>query len=188
MNDPVSSAPPPAESPAARRGVLLGAGALALLAGAGLAWRRYQLEAASPEAAALLWQQEVLTPSGAHMPLVSLRGRPLLVNFWATWCPPCVKEMPELDAFAKAHSAQGWQVLGLAVDQAEAVKQFLAHTPVSFPIGIVGVEGLALVRALGNPSGGLPFSVLLDGKGRIRQQKMGATTAAELGLWAAGLR
>ena len=179
---------PPPESPAARRGVLVGAGLLALLAGAGLAWRRYQLEAASPEATDLLWRQEVLTPGGAMLPLVSLRGRPLLVNFWATWCPPCVKEMPELDAFAKEHSAEGWQVLGLALDQLDAVKQFLTQTPVSFPIGIVGVEGLNLVRALGNPSGGLPFSVLLNGRGQIVQQKMGATTASELSQWAAAIR
>lgn len=182
-----TSTPPP-ESPAARRGVLVGAGLLALLGGIGLAWRRYQTEAASPEAADLVWRQEVLTPSGAKMPLVSLRGRPLLINFWATWCPPCVKEMPELDAFAKAHSAQGWQVLGLAVDQSEAVKQFLTQTPVSFPIGIVGVDGLSLVRALGNPSGGLPYSVLFNAQGQIVQQKMGATTAAELTQWAAAIR
>ena len=185
MTEPNTTPDAPTDSPAARRGVLLGAGLLALLAGAGLAWRRYQTEAASPESLELLWRQEVLTPTGARLPLVSLKGRPLVLNFWATWCPPCVKEMPELDAFAKAHATQGWQVLGLAVDQADAVQQFLAQTPVSFPIGIVGVEGLALVRALGNPSGGLPFTVLISADGRLLQHKMGATTAEELKTWAA---
>ncbi|MBC7717365.1 MAG: TlpA family protein disulfide reductase, partial [Pseudorhodobacter sp.] len=81
--------------------------------------------------------------------MADLRGKPLLLNFWATWCPPCVKEMPLLDAFYQTHRARGWQVVGLAVDSPTPVRAFLERVPVSFPIGLAGMEGSELSRALG---------------------------------------
>jgi thiol-disulfide isomerase/thioredoxin len=125
-------------------------------------------------------------PSG-ELTMASLRGKPLVVNFWATWCPPCVKEMPELDRFAQAHAAQGWQVLGLAIDQRSAVQQFLGKTPVRFPIALAGAEGTQWVRELGNPAGGLPFTAVFDAQGRLVQRKLGATDQEELRRWAAAL-
>jgi thiol-disulfide isomerase/thioredoxin len=126
------------------------------------------------------WQREYDTPAGTRLATRSLQGRPLVLNFWATWCGPCVKEMPELDRFAQAMAPQGWQVLGLAIDKPEAVRSFLQTTPVGFPIAIAGLEGLGLVQALGNSNGGLPFTVVLDAQGQILQRKMGATHFEEL--------
>jgi thiol-disulfide isomerase/thioredoxin len=166
-----------------RHGLYALAGVAALAAGAGLQWRR--LSPSEPAAAALedFWRQEFDTPTGARLPVRSLRGRPLVLNFWATWCPPCVKEMPELDRFAQSAGVRGWQVLGVAIDQAEAVRSFLQATPVGFPVAVAGVDGLGLVRQLGNAAGALPFTVVLAADGRILQRKMGATTLDELETW-----
>ena len=113
-------------------------------------------------------------PDGSVLKLADFAGRPLLLNFWAPWCPPCVTELPLLDRFHREQPAQGWRVVGVAVDNRAAVLAFLQNHPVHFPIGLAGFDGVALTRRLGNPSGGLPFSVLLDRAGAIVERKLGA--------------
>lgn len=179
-----------------RSWVLVGAGAAALAAGA--AWRlrgsTSLATTASPQApldagATAFWQMSFPTPDGGSVAAASLRGQPLLLNFWGTWCPPCVKEMPDLDRFAKEHAAQGWRVLGLAVDNPKAVRDFLTRTPVGYTIGLAGFEGSDLAQKLGNGSGGqggLPFTVAFDRHGAISHRKAGATTMEELRSWAKG--
>jgi hypothetical protein len=92
--------------------------------------------------------------------------------------------MPERDRFAREHAAQGWRVLGLAVDNARAVRSFLRHTPVSYPIAMAGFEGSELSRRLGNAQSGLPYTVAFDRRGRIARTQAGETNAAELASWA----
>jgi thiol-disulfide isomerase/thioredoxin len=118
------------------------------------------------------------------MSVPTLADKVTLLNFWGTWCPPCVKEMPELDRFARDHVAQGWRVLGLAVDNARAVREFLRRTPVSYAIAMAGFEGSELARRLGNTQSGLPFTVAFDRRGRIAKLKAGETNAAEMAAWA----
>lgn len=168
-----------------RRGLLAGVAISALLAGAGLAWWRLRPAEMAPHAGDALWPLQFPTPQGGTLTMASLRGRPLLLNFWATWCPPCVEEMPLLDAFYKQQAANGWQVLGLAIDQPSAVRSFLARVPVSFPVGLAGLEGTALAKALGNLTGGLPFTVVFGADGSVRQRRMGRVTQADLEQWAA---
>ena len=117
------------------------------------------------------------------MALAALRGRPLLVNFWATWCPPCVEELPLLSNFFQQSSTKGWQVLGIAVDQPDAVKRFLARSPVSFAVAMAGMAGLELSKSLGNLSGGLPFTVVLTADGEVAHRKMGQVTQTDLSAW-----
>lgn len=130
------------------------------------------------------WAQQFDTPTGGSLGLAGLKGKPVLLNFWATWCPPCVKEMPELDRFHTEFSPKGWQVLGLAIDGPTPVKEFLAKVHVGFGIGLAGFGGTELAQALGNAAGGLPFSLLIDAQGRVRHRKMGATHFDELAVWA----
>jgi thiol-disulfide isomerase/thioredoxin len=110
-------------------------------------------------------------------------GRPVLVNLWASWCGPCVKEMPELDRFAAAQAANGVQVVGIALDERAAVEGFLQRTPVRYPI-LLDTPGPrdAGVR-LGNPSGVLPYSALIDAQGRLVKEKIGPFEAGELDAW-----
>jgi thiol-disulfide isomerase/thioredoxin len=130
-----------------------------------------------------LWQLELERPQGERLKLALLQGVPLLVNFWATWCPPCVKEMPALDRFSREISQRGGKVLGIAIDGAAPVRDFLQRQPVSYDIALAGMAGSDLMRQLGNQMGVLPFSVLIDAKGIIRQRKSGETTQEELLDW-----
>ena len=130
------------------------------------------------------WDVHFDTPEGTPFNWTSLRGKPLLLNFWATWCPPCVKEMPELDRFHREFSPAGWQVVGLAIDGPTPVKEFLAKVKVGFGVALAGFGGTELAQTMGNTAGGLPFTVLIDAQGRIRHRKMGATHFDELAAWA----
>ena len=168
-----------------RRHVLMGGiAAAAGLAGAGAAWWRLRYQAATPGAQDVLWQQAWEDPQGRALDLTGLRGRPLLVNFWATWCPPCVEELPLLNAFWREQQTKGWQVLGLAVDQPSAVRRFMEKLPLEFPVAMAGLQGTELSRQLGNANGGLPFSVLFNAQGLIAQRKLGKLSQRDLAHWA----
>ncbi|KGM56470.1 hypothetical protein N799_04395 [Lysobacter arseniciresistens ZS79] len=110
-------------------------------------------------------------------------GRPLLVNFWASWCGPCIEEMPELDRFAATQGANGVQVVGIALDEPDAVRAFLQHTPVDYPI-LLDVAGPADTGVqLGNARGVLPYTVLVDAQGRLVKQKIGPFEHGEVDGW-----
>ncbi len=167
----------------ARRGWLIGGvGAAAALAGLGGAlWRD---RAAGGEAIdPALWALRFPRPEGGELALADFRGRPLLLNFWATWCPPCVRELPMLDRFHRAQPADGWQVIGIAVDGPTPVREFLRRTPLAFPIGLAGLDGTSLSRALGNVQGALPFSVVLGRDGRLKERQLGELDEARLQRW-----
>ena len=156
----------------------------AAAAGAGFAWWRSQPKAMESGVEQQFWSQSFETPDGKPVQMSALKGRPLLVNFWATWCPPCVKELPMLSEFAAKQGSKGIQVIGLAVDKPEAVLRFLQRQPVQFPVAMAMQGGLGLSRALGNLQGGLPFTVLFDDKGQVRQRKIGELSGEDLANWA----
>lgn len=112
-------------------------------------------------------------------------GRPLLVNLWASWCGPCIEEMPELERFAAEQGDNGVQVLGIALDDQAAVEDFLARIPVSYPIAIdiPGTRDSGV--QLGNPRGVLPYTVLIGADGRLLKQRIGPFLHGEINAWAA---
>lgn len=169
-------------NPHARRRKLVFAAAAgsAALAGAGFAFWRYRLAEPDDGALAALWALEAELPSGEIYKLSKLRGKPLVVNFWATWCPPCVEEMPLLDAFYRQNISNGWQMVGLAADNAKAVQKFLGQTPVQFPTPLAGLAGIELSRTLGNVSGALPFTVVINRQGSIALRHMGKLSEQQI--------
>ena len=110
-------------------------------------------------------------------------GRPLLINLWASWCGPCIEEMPELDRFAASQGADGVQVVGIALDDADAVRAFLRHTPVDYPILLDQPGPRDTGVQLGNPKGVLPFTALVDADGTLRKQKIGPFQPGEIDGW-----
>ena len=131
-----------------------------------------------------IWSLRFEQPQGGELLMASLRDKPLVLNFWATWCPPCIQEMPELDRFQREFAGQGWAVLGLAIDAAAPVREFLVRAPVSYAIGLAGAPGIDLSRRLGNATGALPYTVVLDKRGQILHHKLGQTSFDELAGWA----
>jgi len=167
-----------------RRRWLVGAVAgAATLGGIGLAWRTLEKAPVPQTLDSSFWQLEFATPGGQTLTMHSMHGKPLLLNFWASWCPPCIEELPLLSNFFKENSANGWQVLGLAVDELDPVKRFLAHSPLSFPVALAGISGIELSKSLGNLIGGLPFTVVIDPTAKVIHRKMGKVTPDELRAW-----
>ena len=167
-----------------RSAMYAGVAALAAVAGGGVAWWRQSSGAIAPEVLNAFWGAEFDTPSGASLAMKTFQGRPLVINFWATWCTPCVEEMPLIDNFFRQNESKGWQVLGLAIDQPSRVRQFLTQFPVTYAIGLAGLTGTDLAKQLGNEVGGLPFTVVLDAQGQLIQRKVGKLTADEVKNWA----
>lgn len=178
-------------NPKRRTALMYGGAALAAgAAGVGAAWWRSDGHAVSgPKAAAgtpaaAFWALTLESPDGALMAMQQFAGKPLLLNFWATWCPPCVEELPLLSQFQETQRSRGWQVLGLAVDQPSAVRTWLARSPLAFPVAMAGLGGTDLSKQLGNLTGGLPFSVVLGADGALLHRKAGQLTPEDLALWA----
>lgn len=184
MNEPLTAMNAPAAAARRRRLLYAGVAAAAGLAGVGLAWRRWSAQPESAGAAAAFWASSFTSPEGANLPMSAFRGKPLLLNFWATWCPPCVDELPLIDAFYKQKSSNRWQVVGIAVDKTDAVQSFLRRTPVSFPIAMAGLPGADLSRSLGNSAGGLPYTVVFGVDGTLRHRKIGRLSSSDLSRWA----
>jgi len=167
-----------------RRGWLMAASVAAIAVVAGAGWSVWRRRGKGMSVDDEFWASGFDTPTGARLELAPMRGRPLVLNFWATWCPPCVREMPALDRFAREFAPLGWQVVGLAADNAQPVREFLAHTPVSYAIGLTGFAGVELSQRLGNLSGGLPFTLLFGRDGAVLQRRMGETSYEQLAQWA----
>jgi thiol-disulfide isomerase/thioredoxin len=168
-----------------RRHLIWGAGAAAAVAGVGLAMWRYEPQSVAEVANHPFWGQQFETPTGQALGMAQFKGKPLLLNFWATWCPPCVEELPMINAFWREHNPNGHQVVALAIDQPSAVRRFLERQPLAFPVGLAGLEGTNLAKSLGNAVGGLPFTVFFKADGSIWRQKMGQLSPEDLTQWRA---
>jgi len=109
------------------------------------------------------------------------RGKLLLVNFWATWCTPCLHEIPELVKLQRQYAAQGLQIVGPAVDDPDTVRSMLGPLGINYPV-LTGAPDamIGLMEKLGNGPGGLPFSVVISADGHIVQRQIGEFTPHQL--------
>ena len=111
--------------------------------------------------------------SGGSLSPADLSGKTILINFWATWCGPCRKEMPMLVDLQRAHESAGLQVIGIALDDAQSVGNFVKSFGISYPILTGSQDVFETSVAYGNAEGVLPYSVLIDKAGIVRWQYSG---------------
>jgi len=117
---------------------------------------------------------------GKSQALAQWRGKVIVVNFWATWCPPCLEEIPEFVRMQKKLGPRGLQFVGIAIDNRDKVREFAAKFGINYPILIGEMEGIELVRRAGNDRGGLPFTVIVDRKGRLLGTELGGLNEQKL--------
>lgn len=122
---------------------------------------------------------------GREHRLSEYRGQRVLLNFWASWCVPCLAEMPALQAAQRKFADQGAIVLGIAMDDPVRARAFLAAHPVGYPVLLGRMESPSTSLRFGDTDEVLPYSVLLDGQGQVMARHRGALDAAHLDRWLA---
>jgi peroxiredoxin len=135
--------------------------------------KRLQPSAPADTAVAALMQVSMKDSSGKQRKMSEWQGKVLLLNFWATWCPPCVSEMPELVALQNELAGKNLQVVGIGIDSPSNIREFAEKHLITYPLLLGGLEGSELSRQFGNQSGGLPFTILIGPDGSVRQTYMG---------------
>ena len=159
---------------------------IALLAATvGFAVRSLWLDDRKPQAPAIAFKDTLAKASfkdlaGQTQPLDQWRGKVLVVNFWATWCPPCLKEIPEFIRMQARYRERGLQFVGVAIDQPEKVAPFAEEMGFNYPVLIGALDAVELLRTLGNQHGGLPFTVVFDRNGMLAAAELGGLDEAKL--------
>ncbi len=121
--------------------------------------------------------------NGTEHRLTDYAGRLVLINFWATWCAPCLKEIPLLNDTYRQHAAQGLSILGPAIDDSSEISRMSADLAISYPVIPGGTDLFTLMDAFGDHLGALPFSVLISPEGLIVERHWGALTEDLLATW-----
>jgi thiol-disulfide isomerase/thioredoxin len=162
-----------------RAALIAVAAALALAAGlvAHLSWRTGAPDTAAVSALTLTRFQDLSGRPGA---ISDWRGQVVIVNFWASWCPPCREEIPGLISIHRQFAAKGVQVVGIAVDSVENTRTSAAELKIPYPVLIAGIDVIELTRKLGNRAGALPYTVILDREGKVVATHLGLISEAEL--------
>lgn len=166
-----------------RRALLMaGVGAVAAVAGyAANAWRIGAFGPPAPEdAAAAILGSTLKTLDGAPQPLAAWRGRILVINYWATWCAPCREEIPLFVRLQQEYAAKNVQFIGIAVDQADKVRDFAREFKVDYPLLIAGIDAVDLSRRAGNKAGVLPYTLILDRTGKLAASLLGGISEARM--------
>ena len=104
---------------------------------------------------------------GEAVSIDEFRGKKTLINFWATWCRPCRKEMPMLNGVFLSQDPSDFSVVGIAIDKPEKVTQFVAELGIDFPIMVGQSEAYDVMKALGNEALTLPYTILIDEEGEV---------------------
>ena len=134
---------------------------------------------ANPAVAAFL-SQTLPDVQGKSQQLSQWKGRPLVINFWATWCAPCVQEMPELSALQSELTPRHIQIVGIGIDSLSNITEFSQRYKISYPLYVAGMGGTELSKQLGDQTGSLPFTVLIDANGQVKKTYLGRLKFNEL--------
>ena len=153
---------------------------MALAVGFGLSSLLKQPGHADDNAATVLLSTPMSNLENQPQTLAQYRGKVLVVNFWATWCPPCREEIPYFIATQRELAAKGVQFVGIALDDPLQVAPYVLEMNMNYPVLIGGVNESEALRKLGNPSGGLPFTLIYDQSGQLREQIIGGLDQARL--------
>ena len=117
--------------------------------------------------------------SGQRRHVSEWKGKVLAINFWATWCPPCLEEIPHFIKLQDKYGHQGLQFLGIALEGVDEVKEFASEIGINYPLLVGEQEVIKLGTKFGNTMGGIPYTVILDRNGHISFIKMGPLSASE---------
>ena len=153
---------------------------VALVAGVLTSQWIYKTGLASDPAIKAFFANPWQTPNGKSVDTDQWRGKVLVVNFWASWCPPCVEEMPTLDKLQQEFKSQNVLFVGIGIDSPSNIREFLEKTPVSYPIVIGGLEGSNLSKQMGNSQGALPYTIIINPQGKATNSKLGKISEEEL--------
>jgi thiol-disulfide isomerase/thioredoxin len=151
----------------------------ALAAGIWLAQARHVPQAPADPIDAL-WPLSFPDVQGRPQALSQWRGQVVVLNFWASWCAPCREEMPDFTELRAQYRASGVEFVGIAIDNPVNVRQFLQQQPANYPILIGEGAAHSLARQLGNPSGALPYTIVLDRNGKVALSHLGRLPRATL--------
>ena len=135
--------------------------------------KRLQPSAPADTAVAALMQVSMKDSAGKQRKMSEWQGKVVVLNFWATWCPPCVSEMPELVALQNDFGSKNVQVVGIGIDSPSNIREFAEKHQITYPLLLGGLEGSELSKQFGNESGGLPFTLLIGADGSVRKSYMG---------------
>ena len=127
----------------------------------------------APESADLLLALTLPDLAGTPQSLSQWKGKVLVLNYWATWCPPCREEMPAFSRLHERYTDKGVQFVGISVDSADKIREFQKESPVSYPLLIADVKVMQTSAGIGNPAQALPFTVIFDRTGRLHSTKLG---------------
>lgn len=131
-------------------------------------------------AADAIWRTTLPDPDGTMQAVSQWKGRVLVVNFWGTWCPPCIEEIPHFIRLQERYREQGVVFVGIAIDRVEPVQRFIRQFGVNYPVLIGDVDTFGLARAAGNRVDALPYTVVLDRNGAVVSTKSGIYREADL--------
>jgi len=170
-----------------RSWLVAGVALMAALAGAGSAlWLSASLGGSGVPAAreaALPTQRPGFTlrdVDGRPRQMAEWDGKVVLLNFWATWCPPCRREMPLFAELQREFGARGFQVVAVAIDETDAVREFAAEYGLDFPLLVGDEDAIRVAQAYGNLQGALPYTVLMDRKGEVVARFKGEISRSSL--------